>query len=1361
VPVSPLVLRVRTAAVCLLLTLLAFVQSPGRLAIDTKVDLTADPLGFLARALHLWDPQAAFGQLQNQATGYLFPMGPFFVLGHLVGLPGWAVQRFWWAALMVAAYLGFVRVAERLVIGSPLTRALLGIAFAASPRVATLLGSSSIEALPLALSPWVLLPVIGGVQGRLNPRRAGTLSGVAVLCIGGVNAVATAAALPVAGLLILTAARGRLRLRLAAWWTGSVLLATLWWLIPLALLGRYSPPFLDYIESSTVTTGVTSLSEALRGTSDWIGFLATGRGPVLPSAWRLLTDPNTILHTFLLAGLGLWGFTRRDLPHRTWLLLSVLLGMTLVTMGHVSSVDGVLAPQLREALDGALAPFRNVHKFDATLRLPLMLAACHGASRLRLPVARMAGALTGVVVVSVVSPLALGQAVPSGGYQRIPAWWQQTADYVAAQHVPGRTLLVPGSAFADYLWGSTGDEPMQPLASSPWAVRNGIPLAPAGNIRLLDAVESRLRSGHGSLGLSEALRRSGVGLLVVRNDLDRGVTGSPRSVVLHQALQESPGVERIAAFGPLIGRGVDASPLYDSGLDLTYQAVEVYRVGSGGARADGYPASTALTVSGGPEALLDAADRGLVAGRATTLAGQDAVPGGSTTELVTDTLRRAEVPFSALPKDPATLAADDPFRLVRAAHDYLPVTGRETVAKALGVRRIRASSSGSDVNAVVLPGAQYAPYAALDRDPSTYWHSGALNRAAGQWLQLDLLEPTLVDVVHLRFKTGAPWADVSAVTVTTDAGSRTTPLVTGEADQEIAAAPGYTSRVRVTFSAVRGGGTGTAVAVRELSVNRVLVGQALALPKAAAGAAFLLSAGPERLEGCVRVGTRPLCAPDLVTPAEPVAGIDRLLTLSSPAVYGVSATLRSRAGSALDRLLDVGRPLQVSASSSLTSDPASRPAVVVDRDLGTGWVAGATDRAPTLTLRWAAPRTLSRLQLVVDQALAASRPRAVTVVAAGRSQRVAVDSTGRVAFAPVRTTSVVLRFDPKPSRYSLQLGTFRPLPVGVSELVVPALDGLRVPVDRARRIAVGCDDGPVLDIDGTRLRTSVRTSVGALVDRAPITAQACDAAVDLRAGLRHVVLGASRLLEPVTLFLATPDGTGPAVGEARSVQPRHWGRESREVAVGAGPATVLVVHENANAGWRATLDGHELTPLVVDGWQQAWLVPAGGQGTVALSYGPGRVYDVGLVVGALLVLLLLGLAATPSLTPSVPRSAPGEASRTGLVLSGGLFLLLGGPVGIGALVLARLLRRWAAWLVGAGVLGAAAVGILHRWPTGRGAQSALSQVLVLVALAAAASAATQRDERALDDEVADSGDTEGHADRDEPGGEEPSVERPA
>ena len=132
---------------------------------DTKLDLTANPLRFLARAFNLWNSDLPFGQAQNQAYGYLFPHGAFFLLGDVLGLPGWVTQRLWWALLLTVGFWGLLRLAEALGIGTPGSRVIAAAAFALSPRVLTTIGAISSETLPMMLAPWVLLPVILALRG--------------------------------------------------------------------------------------------------------------------------------------------------------------------------------------------------------------------------------------------------------------------------------------------------------------------------------------------------------------------------------------------------------------------------------------------------------------------------------------------------------------------------------------------------------------------------------------------------------------------------------------------------------------------------------------------------------------------------------------------------------------------------------------------------------------------------------------------------------------------------------------------------------------------------------------------------------------------------------------------------------------------------------------------------------------------------------------------------------------------------------------------------------------------------------------------------------------------------------------------
>ncbi len=593
--------RLRVIAACAALTALAFLQAPGLTVGDTKVDLAVDPAFLLGRSLHLWDPSGSLGQVQNQAYGYLWPMGPFFLFGDVLEVPAWAVQRLWWALLLCVAFLGIVRLADKLGIGTPPTRIVAGLAFALAPRFLISLGPISIEAWPSALAPWVLIPLVGVAQGAALWRSAAR-SAIAIACIGGVNAAAAAAVLPLGALWILTLKPRGVALRLGAWWTLFTALATFWWIGPLLLLGEYSPPFLNFIETASATTFPTHLAEVVRGTSHWVAYMADGAGPVWFAGWLMVANPIVIIDTVLLTVLGLLGLARPGMPHRGWLLSGVLVGIACVTFGHVGSIDGFFAAEQRALLDGALAPLRNVHKYDVILRLPLALGLAHmfgllgraavgwrsrQTARHVAPIRRgmilvlRPAILYGLAIVALLGTAtpALARAIPTrGSFTEVPSYWKAAAGWLDDQPEAGTVLVVPASNFGDYTWGRTTDEILQPLLRRPWAVRNAIPLAPPGTIRMLDAIEQRIANGEGSPGLAEVLNRAGVKYLFLRNDLAYGVTGAARPMLVHQALERSPGIGYVRGFGPDIGGTAKAATYVDQGLERPLPAVEIYEV---------------------------------------------------------------------------------------------------------------------------------------------------------------------------------------------------------------------------------------------------------------------------------------------------------------------------------------------------------------------------------------------------------------------------------------------------------------------------------------------------------------------------------------------------------------------------------------------------------------------------------------------------------------------------------------------------------------------------------------------------------------------------------------------------------------
>ena len=260
------------------------------------------------------------------------------------------------------------------------------------------------------------------------------------------------------------------------------------------------------------------------------------------------------------------------------------------------------------------------------------------------------------------------------------------------------------------------------------------------------------------------------------------------------------------------------------------------------------------------------------------------------------------------------------------------------------------------------------------------------------------------------------------------------------------------------------------------------------------------------------------------------------------------------------------------------------------------------------------------------------------------------------------------------------------------------------------------------------------TTVEALLDGEPIPAKACDPTpIALPAGQQELLIspGSAFFVDGVAL-------TGPLAAQIPTATTTPavistWGADRREITSSRAPvARVLAVPKSGYPGWVAhTPDGVTLTPVIVNGWQQGWVVPAGEQGTITLTFPSNAAYRTGLAVGLSLLPLLLLLALVPRRGPepirdpaqpwAVPLLAAAAVLAAGAVIAG-----IGGMLVFGGSLAAAYTLRNRQWMGDRLTLGAASGGlilagaVLSRYPwrsvDGYVGHSPWVQLLALVSL---------------------------------------------
>jgi len=871
--------------------------------------------------------------------------------------------------------------------------------------------------------------------------------------------------------------------------------------------------------------------------------------------------------------------------------------------------------------------------------------------------------------------------------------------------------VVPADAHGDYLWGDPIDDPLVALASSPWAQAALVPYGGAGSQILLDTAENAMESGEQVSGLAGYLQRAGIRYVVVRNDLDPQQVGYTPAALVHQTLALS-GFVRAASFGPLIG-GAQIEPRSTRAQQAalpSYPAVEVYAAaGAGTASATPggrppqtpplspvttLPVSQTVLVNGGSDSLLQLTGQNLLSPAQPAIISGDPLPVRPAEWAVTDGQRRADTLFGLVNNNVSytyTATETNPLgtgllgRTGGPPRQLLPVpaAGHQTVAVLSGAASVTASSYGS----WIADTQQDDPVNAFDGNPATAWAEGNELSPVKQWIQINFSgQLDLPDRIGIRLLDDSTTREIATrLRVSTSAGSATTEVAATGTTQPLNVVPGRTGWLRITITGARrirlaypGAGISD-VLIPGVRVTRLLQPAEDPAGRQAASVAFSFR----------QQVPSPFAFAD-PTATTPMA---RMFTVADPETLGLNASALALPGPGLDALLDrIGPPgpglLQVSVASTPGAEPAGFPASLISGSATMPWTADTS--SPVIHLSWHGQRRIA--SLIVHPATGLpSAPVTVEVTSPDGTRRASIGPGGLVRFAPLTTNRIDVSFPGLHAATIVTLpGQLEALPVRLDQLSVPALAGLRaVTPDEQARFTLACGQGPALTIDGRVYQTAVSGTIGDLSEYLPLQVRLCapGGALSFGAG-SHTLAAATPGTFAVTDVSLSSVHAAAQPGAFRAVTVRSWQSDQRRVSVAPGAASYLEVHENYNPGWTAALDGQRLTPVRLDGWQQAFILPAGPGGTVTLTFAPAATYHLVLIVSVLAAALLLAVVAW-SFTLGRRGALPIETGTAGwspppagdgrawprLLAVAALILVAGGPVALAVPLLAYLAGR--------------------------------------------------------------------------------------
>ena len=1065
---------------------------------------------------------------------------------------------------------------------------------------------------------------------------------------------------------------------------------SLWWMAGLALQSGYSLDVLRYTESREVVALASTAPEVLRGLGYWFFYGNDKLGPWIEPSVAYTQGGWLIFVGFGLAVLALGSAALVRWRHRSYFVLLAAVGALIAVGFHPPEDPSLFGSLFeRYSRTGPLLAMRSLPRAVPLVALAMAVLLGVGVNALSKRLRRVGAVAAALVLVGVVlnNPAMWRLDMIEDHLNRpeeIPEYWLEAAAALDRGDGGGESRVweIPGSDFASYRWGNTVDPITPGLMDRGYVARELVPFGSAQSASLLGAVDRRLQEGTLDPGsLAPVARLMSVADMVHRADMIFERYRTPRPVETAEFLGRVPGLGTVEAFGDPVPNVAGPEQTLIDEIHLARPAdaehpapVTRYGVADPLPIVRTRPIGGATVLVGDADGIVDAAGAGVIDLDRALVFAADLAADPSLADLalsepahivVTDSSRRRAQRWGTLRENRGHTeqASEQPMR-----HDpldnRLPAFDYEAIAANIGsvddVRTVseqrgpvsaQASAHGNPVTYTN----DDRPYNALDGSLDTAWVVAAFSEAIGERLRFTLDEPAEVESVLLvqpqgRSERHTVESDrhITEIEVRVDAG----PPVTVTLDERSRSPQGQRIPLGVEASEIEIEITGTSVgrqvtypAVAPVGFAEVDLGLGAVIEVIRTPRALLDRLGGE-LDGhrVSVVLTRERSDPREPVRADPELQMVRAVPLPSRLQVEVSGSARLATTAPADLIDDLvgitGSPAgRASSSGHLAGDLPSRASAVLDGDGSTAWT-GRFDTGPGQWLELTRPVPFEpgsiEMDVVVDDLH--STPAAVQVLVDGTDAGTyelglagdvvgAAPGTTATATIPLARAGTTLRLVfvemiERLTRDWYSNGMVA-LPVAVAEVRVGDSPRLGPPAD----IDTGCRDD-LLTIDGQSVPVRITGTAGDALARGALRVEGCaPAALGTPESLIMTTPGSRTGFDIDQLVLSGPQRVLPPAGSGGVDAVRHSDTSYTVRVPDRDTDRWLVLGQSHNRGWHAAVEGADLgPPVVIDGFANGWLLPAGEAAVVELRWTPQRLVDWALRISLLAVAAVLLIA---------------------------------------------------------------------------------------------------------------------------------------